>query len=432
MIWHPYTHQKYAPDPIPIIKGKGAWLFDAKGNKYIDAISSWWVTLHGHAHPYIAERIYKQALTLEQVIFAGFTHKPAVEFAERLLNILPGQFSKIFYSDNGSTATEVAVKMAIQYWWNSGEKKRSRILALTNGYHGDTFGAMSMSERGLFTIAFRDRLFEVLFAETPSITNSISIKGFSEKDVDDLLGECACVIYEPLVQGAGGMVMYEPEALNAFLKSCRNHGVICIADEVMTGFGRTGKIFASSHGNVNPDIICLSKGLTGGTMALGVTACTEKIYDAFVDDDKLKTFFHGHSFTANPIACVAALASLDLLEKKKTNSAIRRIAEQHRNFRKKLITNSEQWHITNVRQTGTILAFEVKDASAGYTSNVREVFTTKALEYGVYLRPLGNTVYIMPPYCITKGELEKVYKAVVRVLKKFRNGERQGVNSFIP
>lgn len=416
MIWHPYSSQKYAPDPIPIVKGVGVWLFDEKGNKYIDAVSSWWVTIHGHGNQYIAERIYQQALQLEQVIFTGFTHEPAVQLAERLLEILPGNLSRIFYSDNGSTSTEVAIKMAIQYWWNLGEKKRTRILALTNSYHGDTFGAMSISERGIFTLAFQDRLFDVLFAETPKQSKPITIKGFSHEEAEDILDDCACVIYEPLLQGAGGMKMYDPPALDEFLKQCRHHNIICIADEVMTGFGRTGKLFASNYCTTYPDIICLSKGITGGTMALGVTACTKKIHDAFVDEDKQKTFFHGHSFTANPLACTAALASLDLLSQKQTMQNIERICRQHDGFRKELLEERGKLNIKNVRQSGTILAFEINDPDDGYTSSFKEIFTEKALEKGVYIRPLGNTVYLMPPYCITDEELKMVYGVVADIL----------------
>lgn len=403
VIWHPYTPQKYAPQPIPVVKGEGVWLYDDKGNKYIDAVSSWWVTIHGHAHPYIAKKIYEQAQKLEQVIFTGFTHEPAVDLAEKLIGILPGRFSRIFYSDNGSTATEVAIKMAIQYWWNRGDIKRTRILALTHSYHGDTFGAMSVSQRGLFTLAFHDRLFDVAFTETPRAGKPVSIP-------KEILDECACVIYEPLLQGAGGMKMYSAEALNELIAVCRSHGIICIADEVMTGFGRTGKMFASSYCSEQPDIICLSKGITGGTMALGVTACTEKIHNAFVVDDKAKTFFHGHSFTANPIACTASLASLELFEKENTMQRVERIGGMHKKFSERL-TGLKQ--IENVRVCGTIIALEVKEEVGGYTSEVKEKITEKALQQGVYLRPLGNTVYVMPPYCITDEELEKVYSVLL-------------------
>ncbi len=413
IIWHPYSPQKYAPEPIPITKGRGAWLFDDQGNKFLDAISSWWVTIHGHGHPYIAEQIYRQALELEQVIFAGFTHEPAVKLAENLLILLPGDFAKVFYSDNGSTAVEVAIKMATQYWWNQGHKKRSRILALKHSYHGDTFGAMSVSERGLFTLAFQDRLFEVVFAETPAAGKPIAIEGYNQEQISRILDECACVIYEPLLQGAGGMVMYDAAALDGFISECRAHGILCIADEVMTGFGRTGKMFASGHCINQPDIICLSKGITGGTMALGATVCNKKIHDAFVVDDKTKTFFHGHSFTANPLACAAANASIELFEKENTLQSIARIVNRHVEFAKKV---SQFQNVSNVRCCGTIIAFEIDDNVQGYTSSVRDMITTKALAKGVYLRPLGNTVYLMPPYCVTEEELDIIYDVVMQTI----------------
>src|SRR6478735_9242198 len=318
VIWHPFTPQKNMSAPIPIVKGSASLLFAEDGSSYIDAISSWWVTLHGHGHPYIAEKIYRQALELEQVIFAGFTHEPAVRLAERLLPILPGKFSRIFYSDNGSTSTEVALKMSIQYWWNSGQTGRKKILAFRNSYHGDTFGAMSVSDRSIFTLAFHDLLFEVIFIDTPDADSIEELKNIIRQNSSEI----AAFIYEPLVQGAGGMKMYDAGLMNELLVTIKKAGIICIADEVMTGFGRTGKLFASEYLDEKPDIICLSKGLTGGTMALGVTACNEKIYKAYVSDDEMKTFFHGHSFTANPLACAAALASLDLLQKEETMKAI--------------------------------------------------------------------------------------------------------------
>ena len=421
-VWHPFTQQKNMVDPIPIVKGKGSLLFDENGKSYIDAISSWWVNLHGHAHPYIAEKLYRQALQLEQVIFAGFTHEPAVDLAERLLQILPQGFSKIFYSDNGSTSTEVALKMAIQYWWNQSQvesrksQERNKILAFNNAYHGDTFGAMSVSDRSVFTLAFHDLLFEVIFIDTPTTENIETIK----LTVKKYAHEIAAFIYEPLVQGAGGMKMYDAALMNELLKFVKQHNIICIADEVMTGFGRTGKLFASEYIDEKPDIICLSKGLTGGTMALGVTACNEKIYNAYVSDDKLKTFFHGHSFTANPLACTAALASLDLLQKEETFDAINTISETNKNFavtleKKFCNTNSL---IKNIRCLGTILAFEVQQGKDEYLNNISSVITEKSLQKGVYLRPLGNTVYIMPPYCITESELMKVHEVIIEILEE--------------
>jgi adenosylmethionine-8-amino-7-oxononanoate aminotransferase len=416
-IWHPFTPQKNRPDPIPIVKGESTLLFDESGKSYIDAISSWWVNLHGHAHPYIAQKIYEQALRLEQVIFAGFTHQPAVDLAERLIQILPGNFSKIFYSDNGSTATEVAIKMAIQYWWNREEPARKKIIALSNSYHGDTFGAMSVSERSVFTLAFQDRLFEVLFLDPEGVLPPVNLE------------EVACFIYEPLVQGAGGMKMYGAEWLNSILKKFKEKQVVCIADEVMTGFGRTGKLFASEFMMEKPDIICLSKGLTGGTMALGVTACTDRIFQAYINDDKSRTFFHGHSFTGNPLACTAALASLHLIGKQECMDRIEKIISFHKKFAIELQSfgskkgadskngaDEKPGSIKCIRQTGTILAFEISSGRDGWLNNIGTVFTQKSLELGVYLRPLGNTVYIMPPYCITDAELAKVSDTILRIL----------------
>lgn len=408
VVWHPYTPQKAMPEPIPVVKGDGAYIIDENGKTYIDAISSWWVTIHGHANAYIAEKIYEQAKTLEQVIFAGFTHEPAVRLAERLLEILPGEFAKIFYSDNGSTAVEVGVKMALQYWWNKGDKKRNKILALNHSYHGDTFGTMSLSDRSVFTLAFQDKLFEVIFIDPP-------VQGASL--YNGPWNELACVIYEPLLQGAGGMNIYDAGALNSLLQQCHAHEVICVADEVMTGFGRTGKLFASEYMEEKPDIICLSKGLTGGTMALGVTACTAKIHSAFVDEDRKKTFFHGHSFTANPLACTAALASMDLLLKAGCQLQIDSIAEQHKQYIQQLGADTRfAKNVKNLRSIGTIMAFEIESGRDGYLNNIGLEFTRKALEQGVYLRPLGNTVYIMPPYCITKEQLQQVYATIEQVL----------------
>ncbi len=396
-------------DPVPVTSGKGSYLFSENGNAYLDAISSWWVNLHGHGHPYIAEKIYQQALTLEQVIFAGFTHEPAVRLAERLLPVLPGNFSKIFYSDNGSTSTEVALKMAIQFWWNQGATKRKKILAFKNSYHGDTFGAMSVSDRSVFTLAFHDLFFEVIFIDTPGHSNISALK----KLIEDQAETIAAFIYEPLVQGAGGIKIYDAAPMNELLDIVHHSGILCIADEVMTGFGRTGTLFASEQLQVQPDIICLSKGLTGGTMALGITACTEQVYQAYVTDDKLKTFFHGHSFTANPLACTAALASLDLLEKDDCTAAQKMICKMNLSFAEKL---QQYRSIKEIRVSGTILAFEISRGKDEYLNQVSATVTSLALQQGVYLRPLGNTVYIMPPYCIAKNELEKIYAVIEKII----------------
>ena len=414
LIWHPYTHQKNRPLSIPIVKGKKTLLYDDKGNSYIDAISSWWVTIHGHGHKYIAKKLHKQARKLEQVIFAGFTHEPAVNLAEKILKILPGNFSKVFYSDNGSTATEVAIKMSLQYWMNKDEGNRNKILAFHHSYHGDTFGAMSVSERGTFTLAFRDKLFEVIFIDVPDEKNIQQL----QQEIEKYKNEIACFIYEPLLQGAGGMRMYEASRLDELLSFIKNENIICIADEVLTGFYRTGSFFAGNYMQNKADIICLSKALTGGTMAMGITACTQNIYDAFISDDKMKTFFHGHSFTANPLACTAALASLNLLQKKKCLTRIEEIVNQQKNFLEEIRSFEEKNIIKNLRHLGTICAFEINtNEQDNYLHNIGTSFTNHCMHNGVYLRALGNTIYIMPPYCITKKELKKVYSTVERFLQ---------------
>jgi adenosylmethionine-8-amino-7-oxononanoate aminotransferase len=401
LIWHPFTHQKDKQENIFITHAEGPWLYDDKGNRYLDAISSWWVNLHGHAHPRIAEAIYEQAKKLEHIIFAGFTHEPAIRLAEKLMPLLPGEFAKIFYSDNGSTSTEVALKMSIQYWWNKGVKK-TKILAFHNSYHGDTFGAMSVSDRGVFTLAFHDRLFEVVFIDTPTTENISAL----QSNISALGKEVACFIYEPLVQGAGGMKMYDAALMDQLLATVKEQEIICIADEVMTGFGRTGRLFASEYMTHKPDIICLSKGLTGGALPLGVTACAAHIYEAFIQDDKLKTFFHGHSFTANPLACASAVASLELLQTEDCKRSIQRITQFNISILADLATRNLP--IRNLRTLGTILAFEIDEGRDEYLNSSGAAIGRRAMEQGVYIRPLGNTVYIMPPYCMTETELDLI------------------------
>lgn len=417
LIWHPYTQQKTAPEPILIEKAAGAWLYDDKGRKILDAISSWWVTLHGHGHPYIAERVGQQAKILEQVIFAGFTHKPAIALAEKLVPLLPGVFTKIFYSDNGSTATEVAIKMALQYWWNTNAGKnpssRKKILAFKDAYHGDTFGAMSVSGRSVFTEAFADQLFEVVFIDLPDENNMPALSLFLEKEGSTI----AAFIYEPLLQGAGGMNMYSAAAMDELLQRVKAQEILCIADEVLTGFGRTGRLFAGDYLQEKADIICLSKGLTGGTMALGVTACSEKIYAAYWSDDRRKTFFHGHSFTANPLACTAALASLELFEKEDTLNRIARIASWNSEAKPALEDILQKKEIiSGCRQLGTILAFEIGGGTNQYLKAVGQRITADALKRGLYLRPLGNTLYTMPPFCLEKSEHQWMIEQILDIV----------------
>ncbi len=412
VIWHPYTPMKIWPEAIGIIKGEGVYLADEEGNRYMDAISSWWVNLHGHSHPYIAQKVSDQLQTLEHCIFAGFTHEPAVRLAERLLDILPGEMSKIFYSDNGSTAVEVALKMALQYWSNKGAN-RKRIIAIEGAYHGDTFGAMSVSGRSLFTEPFNKLLFDVDFIPFPDEANAensiLLLKQLLLKD------DVAALIVEPLVQGTAGMRMYDEDVLAEYFMLCKKHHAIIIADEVMTGFGRTGTLFACDTISVSPDITCLSKGLTGGTMPMGITACAQHIFDAFYDDDVLKTLYHGHSYTANPLACAAALASLDLLLSDSCSADRERIHLSHAAFLESIQNNEK---ISNIRLRGTILAIELNTGSyTSYHNDQRDFIYRFFIGRNILIRPLGNIVYLMPPYCITNDELNNIYDCIKDLLE---------------
>lgn len=412
LIWHPYTQMQNAAAPIPIVRGEGVYLITEGGKKYIDAVSSWWVNIHGHSHPYIAQKVAEQLSRLEHVIFAGFTHPGAIELAERLIDILPSGQSKVFYSDNGSTAVEVAMKMCFQYWSNLGDPK-TKILAFNNSYHGDTFGAMAVSSRSAFTRPFEKLLFDVEFIDLPDAGNIEQLKAH----ISGISSDLAAFIFEPLVQGAGGMQMYEAKYLDELILHCRENGILTIADEVMTGFGRTGKLFASDHLSEQADLMCFSKGLTGGTMALGLTTCTSDIYNAFLSDDKLKTLFHGHSFTANPVACSAALASLDLLLDKETLKNIDRITQSHQEFLNKI---KDHPRLKNIRQTGTILALEWESTGeTSYFNNLRDNLYNFFLDQGIILRPLGNIVYVLPPYCINAEQLNYVYLKIEEALERF-------------
>ncbi|MHA4895522.1 adenosylmethionine--8-amino-7-oxononanoate transaminase [Pedobacter sp. PWIIR3] len=410
VIWHPYTQMKNALPNIPIIGGKGVYLYDESGKKYIDAVSSWWVNIHGHSHPHIAAQVSKQLLTLEHVIFAGFTHEPAVLLAERLLPLLPGKQEKVFYSDNGSTAVEVALKMCLQYWSNVTKIPRTKILAFKEAYHGDTFGAMSVSGRSIFTDPFNSLLFDVEFIDLPNEQNIEQLKS----RIDYLSNEVACFIFEPMVLGAGGMLMYQAKHLDQLLATCQKHGILTIADEVMTGFGRTGKFFSCEALEHHPDIFCLSKGLTGGTMPLGITTCNAKIFEAFLSDDQLKTLYHGHSFTANPVSIAASLASLDILLEPQTLQNIRRISKKHAAFAEQIMGNER---LKEVRQTGTILVMEWHTTSGtSYLSEFRNKLYLYFLDKGIILRPLGNIIYILPPYVITDEELDYIYQTILQSL----------------
>ena len=420
-IWHPFTPIKGSDTPILIEKAKGCTLYAADGKTYIDAIASWWVNIHGHANAYIANAIAQQAMTLEHVIFAGFTHPQAINLTERLIHNLPPQstqsvmkrnasYSKVFFSDDGSTSVEVALKMALQYWFNKGVRHKTTIIAFENAYHGDTFGSMSVGGRNTFSAPFDPLLFEVVHIQIPTDNNFEALK----MQFDHLVKneKTAAFIFEPLVQGAAGMHMYKAEHLDQLIEIAQKNNVVCIADEVMTGFGRTGKLFATNYCSHVPDIFCLSKGITGGFMALGVTICSHTIYETFISDDISKTFFHGHSYTANPLACAAANASLDILLGEECQQNIQNICLSHTTFVEKIEGNAR---LRNVRQTGTILAIEFKTVeNSSYFNSFKEKAYKFYLENGVLLRPLGNVIYIMPPYCITTEELEFVYSVILK------------------
>ena len=405
VLWHPYTQMQTAPLPIPIVRGEGAWLQAEDGTRYLDGISSWWVNLHGHAHPHIARRVSEQLHTLEHVLFAGFTHPGAVELAEQLLEILPPNQARVFYSDNGSTAIEVALKMVLQYFHNQGQPERRTFLCFRDSYHGDTFGAMSVSGRGAFTTPFAPFLFDVEFLDVPVPGREAEVLA----QLDAVAGrpDLAGFIFEPLLLGTAGMLTYGPDVLDELLRRCHAHGLFCIADEVMTGFGRTGRLFASDYLTELPDILCLSKGLTGGTMALGLTTCTAAVYDAFLSEDRLKTLFHGHSYTANPIACAAALASLELTRAPACAAQLVRISTAHARVAHEL---QGQPGVRAVRHLGTVLAVEFAvESTTSYFSSLRDQLYALALARRVILRPLGNIVYLMPPYCTTDAELDLLY-----------------------
>jgi adenosylmethionine-8-amino-7-oxononanoate aminotransferase len=374
VLWHPYTQMRTAAPPLAVVRAEGVWLYTEDGRRVMDGVSSWWVNVHGHSHPRLNAALARQARELEHVIFAGCTHRPAVELAEALLRVLPAGLARVFYSDNGSTAVEAALKMTLQYWQNQG-RARTRFLALAGGYHGDTVGAMSVSARSVFTASFDSLLFDV---ETFASLSELELL------LDDTV---AAVLLEPMLQGAGGMVMWPAEFVRGVRAACDRAGTLLIADEVLTGFGRTGKMFACEHAGVTPDIVCLSKGLTAGYLPLGATVTTEAVYEAFLSEDRRKTFFHGHSYTANPLACAVALESLRIFEDEPVLPRIVRLEQQMRE------------ELTGARVLGGVGVVEL--TGSGYLDNEGPRLAARFLEQGLLLRPLGNVVYFMPPYAIT-------------------------------
>jgi adenosylmethionine-8-amino-7-oxononanoate aminotransferase len=409
-IWHPFTQHALEPAMRSIRAAEGAWLEASDGQKIFDGVSSWWVITHGHRHPKIVAAIEQQAATLDQVIFAGFTHDPAEAVASGLIKIAPQGLSHVFFSDSGSTSVEVALKMALGYWKNLGSA-RTRILALEHGYHGDTIGTMSAGARGVFNATYEPLLFEV--GRIPFPKPHHAQPTFDALEFACRKGDVAAFICEPLILGAGGMLIYDAETLKEMHRICRAHDVLFIADEVMTCFGRTGTVFACEQAGVSPDILCAAKGLTGGSLPLAVTLCTAPIYDAHFSKDRSRTFFHSSSYTANPIACAAAAANLEIW---RTEPVIERIIALSQNQAANLNDLQTDPRFANLRQLGTIAAFEIANAGKGYLADIALKMRARLLDRGVLLRPLGSTVYVMPPYCTTKDELKSVYNAIADIV----------------
>lgn len=411
-LWHPYTQHKTAQPAIAIVRGKDALLWDENDKEYIDAIASWWVNPFGHSNTVIADAIYKQLTTLEHVLFGGFTHEPAILLGEKLLQILPDNQKKIFFSDNGSTAVEVAIKVSLQYFFNINQK-RTTIIAFEDAFHGDTFAAMAASGISLFTEAFNGMFIDVVRIPVPTKGREMASEAALKEAIKN--NPCAAFIFEPLVQGAAGMVMYTPESLDQLIQICRANKVLTIADEVMTGFGKTGKNFACNYLKQQPDMICLSKALTGGTIPMAITTFTQDLFDAFYDDDINKALFHGHTFTANPTGCAAALASLSLLETDTMQHNIARVNQSHLAFQKHIQNHPK---VSTTRVLGVIFALEIKiESQESYYGTMRNKLYNFFIEKGVVLRPVGNIVYILPPYIITQQQLEKVYTIVEEALE---------------
>ena len=420
-LWHPFTQSSFSEDPIIISSAKDEKLFDIEGKEYIDLISSWWINTHGHCRNEMVNSVFNQSKKFEQVLFAGFTHHPAVDLAARIVDILPKNLSRVFYSDNGSTSVEIAMKVAIQYWHNLG-KKKTKFVAFSGGYHGDTFGAMSVGKTTGFYKPFEDILHKNSFIPFPEDwwgNNQLEeserlAMNAAYKIVEKEKGKIAAVILEPLVQGAGGMKICRKEFLDKLVKMFKDSGILVIFDEVMTGFGRTGKMFATDHLTTKPDIICLAKSLTGGFIPLAATVFSEEIHKVFVDTNFCKTFLHGHSFSANPVACAAALSSLNLFNEDKTFIKIEEISKIHNDCLKKI---SKLQNISKIRKLGTIAAFDFKNISDRYGSLESHEMRKKFLENGLLLRPLGNTIYFMPPYCIKKENLINSYEKLIEILQ---------------
>jgi adenosylmethionine---8-amino-7-oxononanoate aminotransferase len=405
-IWHPFTQHALASEMVKVVRGEGAYLHTADGRRIIDAIASWWVVTHGHCHPQIVSAIRKQAEQLNQIIFAGYTHEPAEEVAAALLRLVPGGLDYVFFSDSGSTSVEVALKMALGYWHNIGQP-RTRIVVMQHSYHGDTIGAMSVGARGVFNAAYGPLLFDVTTVPFPHPGQEQATLDALEAAVRD--EDPAAFIVEPLICGAGGMLMYPARVLREMRRICETADVLFIADEVMTGWGRTGTLFACEQADVSPDIACYSKGLTGGSLPLAVTMCRAEIFDAHFSKDRSRTFFHSSSYTANPIACAAAKANLDLWQDSTVRSRVTAVAAMQEDAIAPLRSDER---FRNVRRTGTITAFELEARDGGYLAGIGPSLLAFFASRNLLLRPLGNTIYVMPPYCVSEKDLAEIYAAI--------------------
>lgn len=419
-VWHPYTQHQTERDPVEVTHGDGAVLFDAEGQKIVDMISSWWTCIHGHAHPEINRALSEQASRVAHVMFSGFTHRPGVELAAKLAEVLPGDLNKVFFSDDGSTAVEVALKMAYQYWANQGDLQRKTFLAFDGGYHGDTFGSMAVGKASGFFTLFEDLMCSVI--STPYVGTWLDDKEIEDREnwalgeLETLLtdndGQIAGIIMEPLMQGASGMNFSRPRFVNRVAELARKANTLIIFDEVATGFGRTGTLFACEQTEVVPDIICLSKGLTAGYMPMSVTVARDEIYDVFLGEGFEKALAHGHSFTGNPLACAVALRSLQLFEEENTLENIARINKKHQAFAEQLQTNR---HVTYPRVLGSLLACNFQGGGE-YKSDKSVALRDWYLSKGFNIRPIGSTLYLMPPYCISDEQLDQAYDIFIEGL----------------